>query len=178
MEQPKVDKWLDQNRTRGSTWSRHMAPPEPDMWRDQKTTRGAAGSRHMASWEGDTWLCQRGSSWRQLPAWHGATSAASMARCHVSCQRGACHVAASSMTKLMTICISHRRKAVPWRITCSSLEKKQFYDEFGRFVTKNQMWRSHSAISNSSLIRHKTLSVTKTVLSMTKTVCHRKEVLY
>ena len=23
-------------------------------------------------------------------------------------------------------------------------EKKQFYDEFGRFVTKNQMWRSHS----------------------------------
>ena len=123
MEQPKVDKWLDQNRTRGSTWSRHMAPPEPDMWRDQKTTRGAAGSRHMASWEGDTWLCQRGSSWRQLPAWHGATSAASMARCHVSCQRGACHVAASSMTKLMTICISHRRKAVSWRITCSSLEK-------------------------------------------------------
>ena len=33
-------------------------------------------------------------------------------------------------------------------------------------------------ISNSSLIRHKILSVTKTVLSMTKTVCHRKEVLY
>ena len=33
-------------------------------------------------------------------------------------------------------------------------------------------------ISNSSLIHHKTLSVTKTVLSLTKTVCHRKEVLY
>jgi len=51
-----------------------VAPLEADTWHPGKATRGSASvaARDVS--------CQRGTAPRQLPVWHDATSAASVAR--------------------------------------------------------------------------------------------------
>jgi hypothetical protein len=82
-----------------SSW--HVDQPDHDTWTNQIKTRNRPGAR-------------------QRPTWNRATLVASVESSHVSCQHARRHVAVTSMTKSVTIVLSHRRRAVTWRKMCSS----------------------------------------------------------
>jgi hypothetical protein len=83
------------------TWTNQTT----DMWTNQIATRNCSGARIHVN-------VQRGTEPCQQLAWQQTASVASVESSHVSCQRARRHVAVTSMTKLVTMFTSHRRRAV------------------------------------------------------------------
>jgi hypothetical protein len=170
MNQPDPDTRPNKIMTHGPIRSLHVDQRDPDTWANQIATRRCPYACIHVS-------IQRTKP-RQQPAWLQNTSAASMAPSHVSCQHARCHVAVTSMTKLVTMFTSHRRWEVPWRKTCPSLKRSSSMTKMADSSRCDKCDTLSMTITKTSQIPHRSFSMTNLTRSVTKVFCHGCEHFY